>query len=471
MRDSTQEGPARPWRRVAVILRESMRGTPRDLTSGSLGRAVFVLAIPMVLEMAGESLFAVCDAFFVARLGAEALAAVGFTEALLELVYAIAVGLGMATTALVARRWGEGHEHAAMVAGVQAMLLGAAVAAVLGLAGGFAAPQLLTLLGASPETVAAGSAYTRWMLGGQLSILLLFVVNAVFRGAGDAGTAMRALWVANGVNLVLDPCLIFGLGPFPELGLQGAAVATNIGRSLGVVYGLRQLATASGGLRIRRRDLRLEPRVARALVQLSYGGIGQMLVATASWIGLVRILAVFGSVVLAGYVLAIRIVVFVILPSWGLSNAAATLVGQNLGAARPARAERSVFLTGIYNMVFMAVVTAVFLFGAGAIVRRFTDDPAVLPTAADCLRIISYGYVFYAWGMVTMQAFNGAGDTRTPTLINIVCFWMCQIPLAYFLSRAIGPNGVFWAIAVSYSLSAVVGLALFRRGRWKQRQV
>lgn len=471
MRNSTQETPARRLNGVLGALRESMRSTQRDLTTGHLGRAVFVLAIPMVLEMAGESLFAVCDAFFVARLGSDALAAVGFTEALLELVYAIAIGLGMATTALVARRWGERHERAAAVAAVQAVGVSVALAVVLGLAGGILAPRLLRLLGASDEVVAIGSTYTRWMLGGQISIQLLFVVNAVFRGAGDAGTAMRALWVANGINLVLDPCLIFGWGPFPELGLQGAAVATNVGRGLGVIYGLRKLATGRQGIHIRRSELCFDVGVARSLVRLSYGGVGQLLVATASWIGLVRILSVFGSVVLAGYVLAIRIVVFVILPSWGLANAAATLVGQNLGASQPRRAERAVLLTGVYNMTFMLATTAIFLFFATAIVRRFTDDPAVLPTAANCLRIISYGYGFYAWGMVLMQAFNGAGDTRTPTLINFVCFWMCQIPLAYFLSRAIGPNGVFWAIAVSYSLSAVVGLAVFRRGGWKSRQV
>jgi putative MATE family efflux protein len=444
-----------------------------DFTEGNLGRGVVLLAIPMVLEMAGESLFAIVDALWVSRLGPAALAGVGLSESLLELVYAIAVGLSMGTTAMVARRSGEKNERGAALTAVQALALGVACGAVLGCFGALAAPRLLRLMGAEESTVLVGTGYARWMLGGMTWILLLFLGNAVFRGAGSAAIAMRALWVANAVNLVLDPCLIFGLGPFPELGLTGAAVATNIGRATGVLFQLRCLLRPGGRLTVTRADLRLEPAVVRQLLRLSIGGIGQFLIATASYIGLVRILATFGSQVLAGYVVAIRTVIFAILPAWGLSNAAATLVGQNLGAAKPERAAAGVWLTGTYNMAFMCAVAALFVVFARPVIALFTRDAEVLPTGVACLRIISYGYGFYAWGMVMTNAFNGAGDTVTPTAINFVCFWAFQIPLAWVLSRhlGLGPEGVFWAIASAYSLSAVLGIALFRRGRWKSRRL
>ena len=453
-------------------VKESLLGSERDFTEGSLNRAVGILAIPMVLEMAGESVFAVCDAFFVARLGPEALAAVGLTESLLEIIYALAVGLSMATTALVARRIGEKDERGAAKAAVQAIVVGIATSVLFGLAGAIWAPELLGMMGASPETVVAGGSYTRVMYAGMASILLLFLNNAIFRGAGDAATAMRALWLANGINLVLDPCLIFGLGPFPELGLMGAAVATTIGRSTGVAYQFFRLTRAKR-IRIGRRDLAIQVDVIRRLLRLSAGGVGQMLIATASYVGLIRILAGFGSIVLAGYVVAIRVVFFVILPAWGVSNAAATLVGQNLGAKKPERAENSVWLTGFWNMSFMGLVTIAFLFFSPAIVHLFTTDPNIAPVGIEALRIISYGYVFYAWGMVMMQAFNGAGDTNTPTWINFFCFWLFQIPLAWVLSKPLGmdESGVFWAIALSYSLSAVVGIVLFRKGKWKSKKV
>jgi putative MATE family efflux protein len=426
----------------------------------------------MVLEMAGESVFAVCDAFFVARLGSHALAAVGLTESMLELVYAVAVGLSMATTAMVARRTGEKDHRGAARAGVQAIVIGIVTAAVFGIAGAWLAPDVLGLMGASPETVETGTTYTRVIYAVMVTVLLLFLNNAIYRGVGDAAKAMRALWIANAINLVLDPCLIFGLGPFPELGLTGAAVATTIGRGTGVLYqfwGFRK----SKRLKMIRDDVVVDLRVIARLLRLSAGGVGQMLIATASYVALIRILATFGSAVLAGYVISIRIVIFIILPSWGLSNAAATLVGQNLGARKPERAERAVWLTGMWNMMFMAIVTVVFLVFAPEIIRVFTSDPEVLGIGIESLRVISYGYVFYAWGMVMMQAFNGAGDTVTPTWINFYCFWMFQIPFGYILAKVVdvGPAGVFVAIALSYSLSAVVGVVLFRRGKWKEKKV
>ncbi len=457
---------------IWASVKESLRGTEQDFTEGSLNRAVGLLAVPMVLEMIGESLFAVTDAFFVARLGSDALAAVGLTESMLEIIYAVAIGLSMATTAMVARRIGEKNEEGAARAAVQAIVIGLGMALLLGAAGAIWAPELLGLMGASPETVAAGSSYTRVLYAGMATVLLLFLNNAIYRGAGDATTAMRALWIANAINLVLDPCLIFGLGPFPEMGLAGAAVATTIGRGTGVLYqfwGFRR----GGRIRIAREDLAVDPSVIGSLLRLSVGGVSQLLVTTASYVVLIRILAGYGSAVLAGYVVAIRVVIFIILPAWGLSNAAATLVGQNLGAGKPERAERAVWLTGAWNMGFMVLVTLVFVGFARPIVEFFTTDPAASPIGTEALTVIGYGYVFYAWGMVMMQAFNGAGDTATPTKINVVCFWLFEIPLAYALAGPVGmgPTGVFWAISLSYSLSAVIGVLLFRRGKWKLKKV
>lgn len=456
-----------------ATVRESLTGSEQDYTSGSLNRAVLMLSVPMVLEMAGEAIFAVTDAFFVARLGHEALSAVGLTESLLELVYAIAIGLSMATTAMIARRIGEKNPKEAAKAAVQAIAIGLAVALVLGTVGAVFAPDLLRLMGADEATASMGASYTRIIYGTMFVVVLLFLNNAIYRGAGDASTAMRALWIANGINVVLDPCLIFGLGPFPELGLMGAAIATTIGRGVGVIYQLWGLSRP-GRIQINLEDLGIDFQVVRRLLRVSAGGIGQMLIATASYIGLIRILASFGSVVLGGYVVAIRIVIFVILPAWGVGNAAATLVGQNLGAKRPDRAEKAVWITGFWNMAFMAVVTVVFLLLSRPIVEVFTAGPGPMATVgSEALRIISYGYIFYAWGMVMMQAFNGAGDTATPTWINFFCFWLFQIPLAWILAKPLGmgPSGVFWAIGLSYSLSAVVGMVLFKRGKWKTKEV
>ncbi|MGH9319447.1 MAG: MATE family efflux transporter, partial [Vicinamibacteria bacterium] len=462
--------PAKPGLWASV--KESLQGSEQDFTEGSLNRAVGLLAVPMVLEMAGESLFAICDAFYVARLGSDALAAVGLTESMLEIVYAVAIGLSMATTAMVARRIGEKNPRGASRAAVQAIVIGIVLSIVLGTVGAIWAPELLSLMGASPETVAEGATYTRVLYASMVTIVLLFLNNAIFRGAGDAATAMRALWIANSINVVLDPCLIYGFGPFPEMGLTGAAVGTFIGRGTGVLYQFWRMRSGKR-ISVERGDLHISPATIWSLVKLSAGGTGQMLIATASYIGLIRIMATFGASALGGYVVAIRVVIFILLPAWGLSNAAATLVGQNLGAGKPERAERAVWVTGLWNMGFMAAVTLVFLFFSRPIVEVFTTDSEASPIGVAALQIISYGYIFYAWGMVMMQAFNGAGDTATPTKINFFCFWLFQIPLAYALAMKFGAglNGVFWAMAISYSLSAVVGILLFRRGKWKSKKV
>ena len=458
-------------RRLLALLGESLRGSDRDLTSGPLTPVVFVLAVPMALEMVGESIFAVVDALFISRLGSPALASAGITETALDLVYAIAIGFSFAVTALVSRRYGEGDRRGAARAGVQAIGLGIVVSLVLGIVGMIFAPRVLALMGADAETVAVGTTHARIMYAGMATIILLFLNNAILRGAGDAQAAMRSLWLANGINIVLDPCLIFGLGPFPELGLPGAAVATTIGRGTGVLYQFWVLSRGSR-IRIRREDIRTQWSVMRNLCRVSVGGIGQMLADMLPWILLIRIIASFGTMAVAGWVIAIRVALFVILPCWGLSNAASTLVGQNLGAGKPDRAERAVWITGGWNMLFMALVTVVFVVFAPDIAALFTDEPEVLRTAATALRVVSYGYVFYALGMVTRQAFNGAGDTRTPTWIDLVCFWLFEIPLAWLLSRtALGVDGVFWAVAIAYSLSAAVSTLVFRRGGWKTTTV
>jgi putative MATE family efflux protein len=415
----------------------------------------------------------VVDVFFVSRLGEDAIATVGLTEGMLTLVYAVAIGLSMGTTAMVARRCGEKDPKAAGTVAVQSILLGLVVAAAVGIGGARSAPRLLGLMGATSGVIETGSGYTSVLMATNVVIMLIFLNNAVFRGAGDATIAMRALWIANGINIVLDPCLIFGVGPFPEMGLTGAAVATSIGRGTGVVYQLVRLHRPGSRIRLSARAWGFDRHVMTRLIRVSFGGVLQFLVETASFIGLVRIVAFFGSTALAGYTIGVRIIVFAFLPAWGLSNAAATLVGQNLGARKPERAERSVWLTGVYNMVFLGLVSIVFIAFAEPLVRLFSSDDGVVEAGVDCLRIISYGYIFFAWGMVTVQSFNGAGDTMTPTWINLFCFWICQIPLAYYLARTIdmGPRGVFWAIAIGYSLSAVIGILLFRLGRWKTREV
>jgi putative MATE family efflux protein len=454
-------------------IREALRGSHQDYTKGNLNRAILLLAIPMVLEMVLESLFAVVDVLWVGRLGANAVATVGLTESLLALVFSIGIGLAMSTTAMVARRIGEKDPHDAAIAGAQAIFLGLLVSLAIGIPSFIYAPQLLRLMGAPPEVIATGTGYARIALGGCGAIVMLFLNNAIFRGAGDAAIAMRLLWVSNILNLILDPCLIFGLGPFPRLGVTGAALATFSGRSLGVLYQFYRLMKGTERVRIPPSLLRLNPRVMWRLIRVSLTGVLQFAIANTSWIAMVRIVSVFGAAALAGYTIAIRIVIFIILPSWGLSNAAATLVGQNLGAGHPERAEQAVWRTGLYNMLFLGLIGVVFIFTATPVVRLFTQDPAVVPLAASALRILSYGNIAYAYGMVMLQAFNGAGDTVTPTIVNFFGFWILEIPLAWWLSlhQGLHSTGVFLSIVIAQAAVAATGMLLFRRGKWKRQMI
>ncbi|MGI8746159.1 MAG: MATE family efflux transporter [Bryobacteraceae bacterium] len=454
-------------------LREAIAGSHQDYTGVSIERAILLLAVPMVLEMIMESLFGVVDVFWVAHLGAEAIATVALTETGLTLLFAIALGLSMAATAMVSRRVGEKDQAAASVVAVQAIAVGLAISCVSSVLGCVFAPDVLRIMGASDAVVRLGANYTRIMLGGSTTVFLLFLINAVFRGAGDAATAMRALWIANAVNICLNPFLIFGIGPFPRLGVTGSAVGTTIGRGIGVAYQIARLTSGRGRITVRLRQMRLDAAVMWRLCRLSLGGTFQFLVQMASWIGMVRIVSSFGSVAVAASTLAIKIIVFAILPSWGMSNAAATLVGQNLGAGKPERAERSVWRTAFYNMCFLGVIGLIFILFAEPIIRIFTSDPAIVPLAVTCLRYLSYGYLSYAYGMVVSQSFNGAGDTLTPTILNLICFWVCQIPLAYALAfpLGIGPTGPFIAVVFSDTLLAILGIIWFRRGRWKKQVV
>jgi putative MATE family efflux protein len=460
-------------RSLRSSLWEAIRGSHQDYTTGSLNRAILLLAVPMVLEMVLESLFAVVDVFWVGRLGANAVATVGLTESLLSLVFAVGIGLSLSTTAMVARRIGEKDPEGGAVAGVQAIVLGLITSVAIGIPCFIYAPDLLRLMGASSDIVSMGGGYARIALGGSGAILMLFLNNAIFRGAGDAAIAMRLLWVSNAINLVLDPCLIFGWGPFPRLGVTGAALATFTGRSIGVGYQFYRLLRGTERIRILTRQIRLNLSVLLRLVRVSLTGILQFAIAHTSWIGLVRIVSVFGATALAGYTIAIRVVVFAILPSWGLSNAAATLVGQNLGAKKPERAEQAVWRTGFYNMIFLGSLGVLFVFFAEPIARLFTQDAAVIPLAATCLRIISYGNIGYAYAMVMLQAFNGAGDTITPTIVNFFGFWLLEIPLAYWLAipLRLRSNGVFYAIVVAEGSIAVASAVLFKRGKWKTQKI
>jgi len=458
----------RPWR----FLREALAGTHQDFTQGNLSRGIALLAVPTVLEMAMESTFGLVDAFWVAGLGADALAAVGLTESLVVLLFTIALGLSMAATATVARRIGEKDPEGASIAAVQAIGGGVLVAIAAGIGGALFAPRLLALMHASPAVIRTGSGYTTVLLGGNVVIILLFLINGVFRGSGDAAVAMRALWLANLINLALDPCFIYGFAFFPRLGVTGAAVATTIGRGIGVLYQLSVLFGGRGRVAVARRHLRVDWPVARRLLRVSGPAMVQYFIGTASWVSLARINAQFGSSAVAGYTIALRIVMFAILPSWGICSAAATLVGQNLGAKHPERSERAVWLAGAYNMAFLTLVGAALFSLSPWMARAFTTDQRVLSIAVQCLRYVSLGYPFYAWGMTMEQAFNGAGDTRTPTWINLFCYWMLQIPLAWSLSQTgLGPRGVYLAICTAESALAVVSVALFRRGRWKQVRI
>ncbi len=458
------------WRDIV----EAIRGkADRDYTSGSIGRAILYLSIPMVLEMAMESVFAVVDIFFVSKLGADAVTAVGLTESVIILIYAVAIGVSMAGTAMIARRIGEKDKEAACNAAVQIIGLGVLLAIPGMIAGMFWADDMLRFMGAPESSIEIGSGYTTILFGGNIVIMLLFLNNAIFRGAGDAAIAMRALWLSNGLNLILDPCLIFGLGPFPELGVPGAAIATTIGRGAGVCFQLYVMFRGSSRIQLLRRHVKLQWQVIVRLIRVSAWGVVQYLLATASWLILIRIIARFGSQAVAGYTIAIRFVVFTILPSWGMANAAATLVGQNLGANKPDRAEKSVWITSHYNMAFLLFISVFFIFYPEMIIGIFTQEEAVIGFGADCLRIMSYGYALFAYGMVVSQAFNGAGDTRTPTKINFLCYWLLQIPLAYYLAVGSGFEtvGVYWSITTAEVALAATAVFFFRRGKWKAQQI
>ena len=456
-----------------ATVREAVRGSHQDYTEAPIGRAVILLSVPMVLEMLMESVFAVVDIFFVGRLGADAVATVGITESLMTIIYAVAIGLSIGATAIVARRIGEKDRDRAARAAVQSIVLGVGVAIVIGVIGATFGAELLRAMGASDEVVRTGSGFTRVMLGGSGTVLLLFLINAVFRGAGDAAIAMRVLWFANAINIVLGPCLIFGLGPFPQLGVAGAAVGTTIGRGCGVVYQIVHLTRRGGRIEVYAHHLGLDLEVMKGILRVSGTAMFQNFIATASWMGLIRILTGFGSTAVAGNTIGIRIILFALLPSFGVSNAAATLVGQNLGAGKPERAEAAAWRAGLYNTICLSAVGLIFLLFAPALIGIFTNDAEVAAYGIRCLRIVAAGFLFYGYGMVLTQSFNGAGDTRTPTLIHLFCLWCWEIPLAWLLAYPLGfgPTGVFIAVSVAFSTLAVVSASLFRKGHWKLQRV
>ena len=460
------------WRRSIDFVRLSLRDDDVDYTGGPIGRALGLLAIPMMLEMSMESVFAVVDIAFVSQLGTDAIAAVGITEALVTVLYAVAVGLGMGVTAMVSRRIGAKQTDAAASVTGQALWIGAVLSIVIGVSGVMYAEEMLTMMGASDSVVETGTGFTAVLLGGSASILYLFLLNAAFRGAGDAAVALRSLWLANGLNIILDPCLIFGLGPFPEMGVTGAAVATTIGRGTGVLYQLWYLFDGRGRLEFQFRHLRIIPELISRMLIISIGGVGQFLIATSSWIVVMRIVALYGSSAIAAYTIALRMLEFVWLPSWGLGNAAATLVGQNLGANQALRAERSAWRAAWYNTIFMSIAGVFIVALAPWITGLFTNEAEVMSYGTTCLRILGIGFPMYAIGMIMTQALNGAGDTVTPTVINLICFWMLQIPLSYWLATTVelGPNGVFLAMVISESLLTVLSVIVFRRGNWKHQQ-
>jgi len=461
--------PSSAW----ATIREALNGSEQDYTTGPVPRAVILLAIPMVLEMVLESVFAVTNVFFVSRLGAAAVAAVGLTESLLAITYALAMGLSIAVTAVVARRWGEQDRDGAAHAAAQALVLGVVVALVIGVTGMVFAESLLRLMGADDAVVATGLGYARIMLGGEVTIILLFLLNAAFRGVGDAAIAMRVLWIANAINIVLDPLLIFGVGPFPELGVTGAAVATTTGRAVGVLIALRTLVRPGHRLTVQRRHFGFDLAVISSMIRLSGTATLQFLIGTVSWIGLVRILATFGSVAVAGYTVAMRLVIFGILPSWGLANAGSTMVGQALGAGLPERAAAAVRVAGRFNLIFLGSLGLVYLVLAPWVVGWFGSDPEVTAVAARALRIVAIGFPLYALGMVLTSAFNGAGDTWTPTWLNFFVFWLWEIPLAWVLAKplGLGVDGAFWAIVIAFSTLTAASWLVWRRGRWRTMQV
>lgn len=473
MADERSHQRQNPLQRLRAFVREALSDNETDFTVGPVNRALGLLAIPMMLEMAMEAVFAVVDIAFVSRLGINAIAAVGLTEALITVLYAIAIGLGMGVTAMISRRVGAKDPIAAAYVMGQAIWVGAALSVIIGFLGVIYAADLLRMMGASEGVIDEGSGFTAMLLGGNASILYLFLLNAGFRGAGDAPVALRSLTLANGLNIILDPCFIFGLGPFPELGVTGAAVATTLGRGIGVAYLFWYLFAGKGRLRFTMSNLAIAPELIGRMIRISIGGIGQFLIATSSWIAIIRVIALYGSAPIAAYTIAIRLIEFVFLPAWGLGNAAATLVGQNLGAGRADRAEQSVWTASRYNVIFMTVLGLVFVVLAPQIVGLFTDVEEIRRYGINCLRILGVGYPIYAVGMIVIQALNGAGDTRTPSFLNFIVFWLMQIPLAYWLATSVGmgPNGVFLAIILSESALTILGVIVFRQGKWRTHEV
>lgn len=456
------------------LLKKALTGEELNFTEGSINRAIFLLAIPMVVEMGMESIFAIVDIFFISQLGdSKAIAAVGFTENVLSILYSLAMGLSMGVTAIIARRIGEKDEPGASLTAMQAIYIALAISASLSTLGIIYHKDVLRLLGASEAVIHAGSSYTLWMFGGNYTVTLLFVINAIFRGAGNAAIAMRSLLLANVLNMILDPILIFGLGPIPAMGVEGAAIATNLGRATGVVYQLYFLVNGKSLIKLARANMALKMTIIGNVLKISGGSIFQFLIGSASWIFLLSLMSRFGDEVAAGYTLAIRVFIFTLLPSWGLSNAAATLVGQNLGAQQPERAEQSVWRAGFYNSFVMIAFTLLLLAFAPQIIAIFTDDPIVLQAGIQALRYVSIGYVFYGYGMVMANALNGAGDTYTPTILNIFGFWVFQIPFAYLMAIhfEFGPRGVFFAIVLAETLMAIAAMIIFKRGRWKTVKV
>ena len=455
------------------LFRLALAGDESSILSGNIDRAIFLLAIPMTLEMMMESLFAIVDIFFVSKIGVNAIAVVGLTESMLTITYSLGWGLAMGTTAMIARRVGEQDNDGASIAAVQSIYLALIISIPIMLTGIFFSEDLLKIMGASQSIIDEGSGYTKLALGSNLIVILIFLINGIFRGAGDATLAMRTLLIANSLNIVLDPLLIFGIGPFPELGIEGAALATVIGRALGIVYQLYHLNKGKGLIKIHKKNWQFKSEIIFRLIKLSAGVTAQFIISSASWIFLMRIMSTFGSMALAGYTVAIRIVIFTLLPAWGFSNAAATMVGQNLGANQPERAEKSVWRTGYFNVLFMGSVMIIFFAFGNNIAAFFSEEKEVVGNAAECLRIFAMGYLFYAFGMVLVQSFNGAGDTRTPTIMNLFIFWMLQIPLAYSLAILLdfGSTGVYYSIVIAESTFSIVGYFLFKKGKWKTVKV
>ena len=451
----------------------AVTGKQQDFTSGSIRRAVFMLAVPMILEMLMESIFALVDIMYVSQISVNAVATIGLTESVITLIYAVAIGLSIAATAIVARRVGEKDLKGASDAAVQVIFLGVIVAAIVSVIGIIYPKELLSLMGAEPDLIEEGYGYTKVLLGGNITIMLLFLINAIFRGTGEASISMWVLILSNGLNIILDPMFIFGFGPIPAYGVEGAAIATTIGRGTAVLFQLAILFFGYSKIKIGIKDIIIRAGVMLNLIKVSLGGIGQFLIGTTSWVFLMRIISEFGSEVLAGYTIAIRVMLFSLMPAWGMSSAAASLVGQNLGAKKPDRAEKSVWITSKYCSIFMGTVSILYLVFAPQIIASFNQTPDVVKYGSQCLRIMTAPFIFYGFGMIVINAFNGAGDTKTPTYINFVCFWLLQLPFAYIaaITLGYGPVGVFWAVALGEVLMAIIAIIWFKKGHWKKVEV